>query len=61
MQGSEDSFVMVTKDDAMEGLIYTIALTVMSCPEAQDVNPAELQCAIVKAFQVRIVLPSCVP
>ena len=37
----------------MDGLVDTIASCVMSCPEAQNVNAAELQAAIVKACKVR--------
>jgi len=48
---SDSSFVLVTKEDAMEGLVDTIASCVMSCPEAQNVNAVELQAAIVKACQ----------
>ena len=43
----------MTEDDAMEGLVETIAQCILSCPEAHQIRPHELQDAIVTACKVR--------
>ena len=47
-----DEFVWVTKEDALESMAEAIAQYVLSCPEAQDMRPDELQEAIVIGCKV---------
>lgn len=58
---ANDEFVMVSKEDAIEGMAYYIALYLSRTPEAQKMDPKQLQQALTMAFQVCIVWlpPAC--
>lgn len=47
----EDDFVLVEKDDAVEGMAYYIALYLATVPEAQKLQPIQLQDALKVAFK----------
>lgn len=49
----QEPFVLVSVDDAIEGMAYYIALYLSRAPEARYMEPKQLQAALKQTFTVR--------
>ena len=54
-----DSYVMVEKADVLEAIGQFVAAYLASMPEAQDLQPKQLQAALTQTFKVRHPLTAC--
>ncbi len=53
-----DSYVMVEKSDVLEAIGVFVAAYLASMPEAQDLQPKQLQAALTQTFKVRACAPA---
>lgn len=53
-----DSYVIVQKDDVLDAIGTFVAAYLAELPEAQNLQPAQLQAALKTAFKVSM-LPCC--
>ena len=53
-----DSYVMVEKSDVLEAIGQFVAAYLASMPEAQDLQPKQLQAALTQTFKARRALLS---
>ena len=49
-----DSYVMVEKSDVLEAIGQFVAAYLATMPEAQDLQPKQLQAALTQTFKVRL-------
>ena len=54
-----DSYVMVEKSDVLEAIGQFVAAYLASMPEAQDLQPKQLQAALTQTFKVRRLCSAC--
>ncbi len=50
---SQEEFVMVEKQHAIEAMAFYIAACIMDMPESNSLTPKQLQAALVEALRVR--------
>ena len=53
-----DSYVMVEKSDVLEAIGVFVAAYLASMPEAQDLQPKQLQAALTQTFKARTPRPA---